>query len=206
MTARHWRCGAVIRFLTQIHQHGHSVPEFTCVQVIHSGSWPPTQCNEALPSPLVLICEFWDIYCEHVTKKSTVKMRLNCNFWSTLQELMRYTLEDLQNLWEVAASHSAQRQAWIDALDKKLSELEKARMVQVGFGTMRPGQDGWHFAGNIFKCLFLNENFCLLIFNLLPLGSIDNMSYVVQVLAWRWTGSKPLSELMMTKFSCNILR
>ena len=43
--------------------------------------------------------------------------------------MMRYTLEDLQNLCEVAASHSAQRQALIEALDKKLAELEKTRMV-----------------------------------------------------------------------------
>ena len=39
---------------------------------IHSGSWPSTQCNEVLPRPLVLLCEFCDIYCQHVRKKFTV--------------------------------------------------------------------------------------------------------------------------------------
>ena len=82
---------------------------------IHLGSWPPTKCNETLHRPLVLMCEFWDICCEHVRKKLHYG-EAQFYFWSTLQELIRYTFEDLENLWEVAASHSAQHQAWIEAL------------------------------------------------------------------------------------------
>ena len=34
-----------------------------------------------------------------------------------------------------------------------------------------------------------------------PKGLIDNMSSLVQVMAWRLTGDKPLPEPMMTQFT-----
>ena len=32
-------------------------------------------------------------------------------------------------------------------------------------------------------------------------GPIDNIIALVQVMAWRWVGNKPLSELMLTWFT-----
>ena len=34
-----------------------------------------------------------------------------------------------------------------------------------------------------------------------PKGQIDNGSVLVQVMAWHWTGDKPLLELMLTQFT-----
>ena len=54
-----------------------------------------------------------------------------------------------------------------------------------------PRQNGRHFADNIFKCIFMNEKFCILIrisLKFVPKGLIDNKSALVQVMAWRRTG------------------
>ena len=64
-----------------------------------------------------------------------------------------------------------------------------------------PGQNGHHFADDIFKCIFVNEKFCILIeisLKFVPKGLIDNNPALVQITAWRWIGDKPLSEPMLT--------
>ena len=66
--------------------------------------------------------------------------------------------------------------------------------------TLRPRQNGCHFTDNIFQCIFLNEN--VWIFNIIwlkfvPKGPIDNITALVQLMAWRRIGDKPLSEPMM---------
>ena len=59
-------------------------------------------------------------------------------------------------------------------------------------------------ADDIFKCIFLNENVRISIqisLKFVPKGSIDNKSALVQVMACRRTGDKPLPEAMMTQFA-----
>ena len=73
--------------------------------------------------------------------------------------------------------------------------------------TLRPGQDGRHFADDSFTCIFFNENWCILIkFSLkyVRKGPIDNNRALVQIMAWRRSGDKPLSESMMGKFGAHI--
>ena len=56
------------------------------------------------------------------------------------------------------------------------------------FDTLRPRQNGRHFANDIFKCIFLNENVWILIKILLkfvPKGPIKNIPGLVQIMAWR---------------------
>ena len=72
------------------------------------------------------------------------------------------------------------------------------------FNSSPPGQNGRHFADNIFTCIFTNEKFCILItisLKFVPKGLIDNMLALVQVIAWHLTGDKPLSEPVMTQFT-----
>ena len=60
------------------------------------------------------------------------------------------------------------------------------------------------FADNIFKSIFLNKNGRILIqisLKFVPRSSNDNKSALVQVMAWRQTGDKPLSEQMLTQFT-----
>ena len=64
-----------------------------------------------------------------------------------------------------------------------------------------PGQNGCHCAHDIFKRIFLNENIRISNHTSLKFvanGPIDNKSALVQVMAWRRTGDKPLPEPMLT--------
>ena len=59
-------------------------------------------------------------------------------------------------------------------------------------------------ADDIFKWIFLNENSRIPIqisLKFVPKSPIDNKSALVQVMAWCWTGDKPLPEPMMTQFN-----
>ena len=65
------------------------------------------------------------------------------------------------------------------------------------------------FADDIFKCIFMNKNSCILIqfsLNLVSMGPIDNKAALVQVMAWRRTSDKPLPETMMTHFAGAFMR
>ena len=73
--------------------------------------------------------------------------------------------------------------------------------------TLRPIQDGCQFPGDIFKCIFLNENISISIeisLNFLPKGPIYNIPALVQIMAWRRRGDKPLSELVMVSLLTHI--
>ena len=69
-----------------------------------------------------------------------------------------------------------------------------------GFNTLGPRQNERHFADDIFKCIFLNENVWIPIkmsLKFVPKGRINNIPTLVLVMAWRRPGGKPLSESMM---------
>ena len=77
----------------------------------------------------------------------------------------------------------------------------------LNLNTLRPGQDGRHFADDIFMCILFNENCCILIkFSLkyVPKGPIDNNPTLVQIMAWRRSGDKPFSEPMMISLPTHI--
>ena len=59
-------------------------------------------------------------------------------------------------------------------------------------------------ADNIFKSIFLNKSDRILIqisLKLVPGNPVDNKPALVQVMAWRRTGDKPLLEPMQTQFT-----
>ena len=63
--------------------------------------------------------------------------------------------------------------------------------------TLRPRQNGRHFADDILRCIFLNENIWISIeisLKFFPKGPINNIPALVQIMAWRRPGDKPLSE------------
>ena len=67
-----------------------------------------------------------------------------------------------------------------------------------------PGQNGRHFADNVIRCILLNEKFFILIkisLKFVPKGPINNNPALVQIMACRQTGDKPLSEPMMAYFT-----
>ena len=57
---------------------------------------------------------------------------------------------------------------------------------------------------DIFKCISMNEKFCFSIqisLKFVPKGAIDNKWALVQVMAWRQIGDKPLPESMLKQFT-----
>ena len=72
-----------------------------------------------------------------------------------------------------------------------------------------PGENGRHFADDIFKRISLNENVRISIqFSLkfVSKGPIENKSALVQAMDCRLFGDKPLPEPMLTKFTDAYMR
>ena len=68
--------------------------------------------------------------------------------------------------------------------------------------SLRPRQNRRHFADDVFKVIFLNENVWISInisLKFVPRGPINSIPTLVQIMAWRRPGDKPLSEPMMVR-------
>ena len=77
-------------------------------------------------------------------------------------------------------------------------------MIILAINSFSPGQNGRHSADDMFKPIFLNVNFLIsenVSTKYVPWGLIDNMSTLVQIIARRRPGDKPLSEQMLTQFT-----
>ena len=73
--------------------------------------------------------------------------------------------------------------------------------------TLRPKQNGRHFPDDIFKCIFLDGNVWISIKISLKFvigRPNNNFPALVQIMAWRRPGHKPLSELMMVSLLTHI--
>ena len=77
----------------------------------------------------------------------------------------------------------------------------------VPVNTLRPRQDSRHFPDDIFKCIFLNENATISFkksLKFVPKVRINNIAALVQIMAWRRSGDKPLSEPMVVSLLTHI--
>ena len=75
------------------------------------------------------------------------------------------------------------------------------------FNTLRTRRNGQHFADDIFKRIFFNENVRISIkisLTFVPKGPIYNIPALVQMMAWRRPGDKPLFEPMMDTLPTHI--
>ena len=73
--------------------------------------------------------------------------------------------------------------------------------------TLRPRQDGRLFPDDIFKSIFFNENVQISIkisLTFVPKAPINNIPALVQIMAWRRPGAKPLSETMVVRLLTHI--
>ena len=127
----------------------------------------------------------------------------------------------LQLPWPVQAfcgGHCSERIHWILMLGEKVaSEMPACWLTKnivfgvLGLGlclvyscvnTLRPRQNGRHFADDNFKHIFFNENVRISIKNSLkfvPKCPINNIPALVQIMAWRRPGDKSLSEPMIVR-------
>ena len=75
------------------------------------------------------------------------------------------------------------------------------------FNSLRPRPNRRHFADDIFKCTFENENEWILprtSLKFVPKVQINNIPALVQIMAWRRPGDKPLSEPMLVSLPTHI--
>ena len=73
--------------------------------------------------------------------------------------------------------------------------------------TLRPRRNKIHFAGYIFKCILLHENVWISIkisLKFIAKGPINNDPALVQIMAWRRPGDKPLFEPMIVSLLTHI--
>ena len=72
---------------------------------------------------------------------------------------------------------------------------------------LRPRQNECYFADDKVNCIFLNENVWISIkisLKFVPKGPINNIQVLVQIVAWRRPGAKPLSEPMVASLLTHI--
>ena len=77
----------------------------------------------------------------------------------------------------------------------------------VCINTLRLRQNGCRFADDTFKCIFLNENVIIPIktsLKFVPKDSMNNISALVQIMAWRRPGDKPICEPMTVSLLTHI--
>ena len=97
-----------------------------------------------------------------------------------------------------------QIRAWINYY---ISQFMWDGVIAPCFNTLRPRRNEQHFADDIFKRIFLNENVWILIKispKFVPKSPINNIPVLVQIMAWRRPGDKPLPEPMMVSLPTHI--
>ena len=90
---------------------------------------------------------------------------------------------------------------------KRRGKSHKLLIWNVHVNTLRPRRNEQYFADDIFKCIFINENVWISIkisLNFIAKGPINNTPALVQIMAWRRPGNKPLSEPMMVSLPTHI--
>ena len=89
---------------------------------------------------------------------------------------------------------------WWPLLELRILGTGRFHQPVPKLNTLRPRQDGRDFPDDIFLCIFLNENewhSIKISLKFVPKVPINNIPVLVQIMAWRRPGDKPLSEPMM---------
>ena len=89
----------------------------------------------------------------------------------------------------------------------KMATIVNGEPIGKWLNTLRPRQNGRRIADDTFNRIFVNENFSISIkcsLKFVPKGPINNIPALVQIMAWRRPGDKPLSEPMMVRLLTHI--
>ena len=106
-----------------------------------------------------------------------------------------------QRQWQLSFLHLSTR------LCPGISSAFSMEIPQSDINTLRPRQNGCRIADDTFKRIFLNENVRISIkisLKFVPKGQINNIPALVQIMAWRRPGDKPLSEPMVVGLPTHI--
>ena len=127
-------------------------------------------------------------------------MGYNIRNWNNI-----HSEQEVINNWSLNfhVNENTSLQIWVIA--KKMFITVPADALAIN--TLRPRQNGCHFADDTFKRIFLNENVWIPIkisLKFVPKSPINNIPALVQIMAWRCLGDKPLSEPMMVSLPTHI--
>ena len=136
----------------------------------------------------------------------------NYNMSMDLQWIfIAYLTKDYVNRLSSASIHKVLVNSYCDETgiiwENYVNTITADALAPCAINTLRPTQNGCHLADAIFKCIFMNENAWISIkisLKFLPKGLSNNIPAMVQIMAWRWTGDKPLSEPMMVNLLMHI--
>ena len=96
---------------------------------------------------------------------------------------------------------------YVDAVELLHGWLTRMSLPRCRCNTLRPRQNGRHFADDTFNRIFLKENVRISIkisLKFVPKSPIDNIPALFQIMAWRRPGDKPLSEAIMVSLLTHI--
>ena len=122
-----------------------------------------------------------------------------CGYEIALRWIPLNTFDDKSALVQVKAwCHQATNHYLSQCWPRFMFPYGVSRTQWVNGTTLRPEQNGWHLADNIFKCISFKEIFSFFIWfytfwiylKFVPVDLIDNKSTLALVMAWRWTGNK----------------
>ena len=91
--------------------------------------------------------------------------------------------------------------AWLTQMTSGDSLWREVESVE---NTLRPTQDGHYLSNDTFESFFVNENVRISIEISLKFVRINNITALVQIMAWRQAGDNPLSEPMMVRLPTHI--
>ena len=148
-----------------------------------------------------------------VTQSFDIFFDLRLNKLLSKQSRRRWFEMPLHSLWHHCNVHqisnSQKVTSYHSLTDKLINTLYltwEAKIWSV-YCELRPRQNGRRFADNVFKCIILNENVWISLkisVKFVPKVPINNIHALVQILAWRRSGDKPLSEPMVVSLLTHI--
>ena len=147
--------------------------------------------TKPLPEPILIYCQFDPLQQIHFSQNTKLS-------FSTLH------LKMLSAKWQPFCSGLS---VFTHLVLGYVSVFVNVCTFQTHLNTLRPRQNGRRFPDDIFTWIFFNENVWIPIkisLRFVPKVPINNIPALVQIMAWRRPGDKPLSEPMMVSLLTHI--
>ena len=138
-------------------------------------------------------------------------VHLQMSFWKVLKEIWVFFIQlfySSESKWQKVSTSSGNSLMPSRWKANKINLLKPVCIIRNQWvNTLRPKEKDRHFPDDIFKCIFLNENVWISIkisLKFVPKCPINNIPALVQIMACRRPGDKPLSEPMMVRLLMHI--
>ena len=136
-----------------------------------------------------------------LTHLSTNRPKRSKSLMSSLSTQLMSFVSMNEHGWHISCTKVHLNQVW--PWPKKEHSFKSVK----GLNSLRPRQMAAILADDIFKWIFLNENVIISIeisLKSVSKGPINNIPALVQIMAWRRPGDKPLSGSMMVRLPTHI--